>query len=160
VREVTPPTLLGIAYEQIDEHTYIEPNRDYRSTFFQSFFELDKKYNYDVWLDLHQTEFINSENNASIHLPTCYDDLSEDLQTEHYDLGEAITRRWRESGAMPKDEPQVPYRTNHAQRDFLTAVWLPISSRLVHIVTEVQNNNPKTPIPMQVYFQGVALFVP
>lgn len=157
MREVVPPALLGIAYEQVDEYTYVEPNRDYRSTFFRSFFELDKRYGYDVWLDLHQTEFVNSDRNAEVHLPTCYDDLHVELQRKHRALGEAIHRRWRESGALPKDEPVVPYRNNATQRDFLTAVWLPISSRLVHVVTEVQNNNLRTPVPMQVCFQGVAM---
>ena len=157
MREVTPPALLGIAYEQIDDHTYAEPNRDYRSTFFQSFFELDKKYNYDVWLDLHQTEFVNSEKNTEVHLPTCQGDLPDRIRDRHYALGTAIQRRWQESGGISSDEPKVPYRTNETQRDFLTKVWLPISSRLVHIVTEVQNNNPRTPTPMQVYLQGVAL---
>ncbi len=156
-REVTPPALLGIAYEQIDAQTYVEPNRDYRSTFFRSFFELDKRYKYDVWLDLHQTEFINSDRNAEVHLPTCYDDLSDELQAKHRALGEALHRRWRASGAVPKDKPQVPYRNNDIQRNFLTAVWLPISSRLVHLVTEVQNNHGKTPVSNQVYFQGVAM---
>ena len=110
-----------------------------------------------MWLDLHQTEFINSELNADVHLPTCHDELAEDIQTKHHSLGIALHRRWQASGAVARDEPQVPYRTNDTQRNFLSAVWLPISSRLVHIVTEIQNNNTRTPVANQVYFQGVAL---
>jgi hypothetical protein len=82
MRKVTPPALLGIAYEQIDEYTYVEPNRDYRSTFFRSFFELDEVHHYHVWLDLHQTEFINSDRNTQVNLPTCYDELSEEMQEQ------------------------------------------------------------------------------
>ena len=157
LQEVTPPALLGIAYEEIEKNIYVEPNRDYRSTFFQSFFDLDPTYHYDVWLDLHQTEFINSERNTEIHLPTCHDDLPNPLKDQHYALGAAIQRRWQDSGGISSNKPKVPYRTNDIQRDFLTKVWLPISSRLIHVVTEVQNNNPRTPTPMQVYLQGVAL---
>jgi len=157
MREVTPPALLGIAYEQIDEHTYVEPNRDYRSTFFHSFFELDEVYHYHIWLDLHQTEFINSDRNTQVNLPTCYDELSEEMQERHRSMGEAIHARWRREGGQPGDRPVVSYRHDKTQHDFLAEVWLPISERMIHNVTEVQNNNPRTPIPLQVHLQLVAV---
>jgi hypothetical protein len=157
MREVTPPALLGIAYEQIDEHTYVEPNRDYRSTFFQSFFELDKTYNYHVWLDLHQTEFLNSDRNTQVNLPTCYDELPSEMQEQHLSLGEAIHARWGREGGQPRERPVVSYRSNKTQSDFLSKVWLPISKRMIHTVTEVQNNNPRTPVPLQVRLQLVAV---
>jgi hypothetical protein len=53
--------------------------------------------------------------------------------------------------------PEVPYRNNGAQRALLNAVWRPISERLVHAVTEVQNNNPATPVDEQVRLQLVAV---
>lgn len=156
-REVTPPALLGIAYEQIDDFVFVEPNRDYRSTFFKSFFELDKDFHYDVWLDLHQTEFVNSDRNAEVHLPTCLDDLPAEMQMRHRYLADAIHARWQKEGAFPKDAPVVPYRNNDTQRTFLNQVWRPISERMVHLVTEVQNNNVRTPIAMQVHLQLVAI---
>ena len=156
-REVVEPALLGIAYEQIDDHIFVEPNRDYRSTFFKSFFELDKKYQYDVWLDLHQTEFINSDSNSDVHLPTCLYDLPEEMQTKHQSLGDALHVCWRKAGGVPRDTPSVPYQNNATQKAFLDAVWKPISERMVHVVTEIQNNNPKTPAPMQVHLQLAAL---
>lgn len=156
-REVTKPALLGIAYEQIDAHIFVEPNRDYRSTFFKSFFALDKKYHYDVWLDLHQTEFINSDRNADVHLPTCLYDLPDEMQSKHLALGEALHACWRRAGAVPRDKPSVPYQNNATQKAFLDAVWKPISERMVHAVTEIQNNNPRTPAPMQVHLQLAAL---
>ena len=157
MRKVTPPALLGIAYEQIDDHTYVEPNRDTRSTFFRSFFELDREHHYDVWLDVHQTEFLNSDRNAEVHLPTCHDDLPAAMQQRHQSLGDAIHERWRREGARPRPEPAVPYRTNETQRTFLSRVWRPISERMVHVVTEVQNNNHRTPVGMQVYLEMVAI---
>jgi len=156
-REVTEPALLGIAYEQIDDHTFVEPNRDYRSTFFKSFFDLDKTYRYDVWLDLHQTEFINSDRNCDVHLPTCLYDLPEDVQTRHQALGNALHACWRSVGGEPRDTPSIPYQNNETQKAFLDAVWKPISERMVHIVTEIQNNNVRTPAAMQVHLQLAAL---
>ena len=157
MRKVIPPRLLGIAYEQIEEHIYVEPNRDYRSTFFQSFFKLDKIYHYHLWMDLHQTEFLNSDRNAQINLPTCYDDLPKNMQKLHSSLGKAIHARWRQEGGSPHKSPVVSYRRNKTQRDFLSRVWLPISKRMIHIVTEVQNNNARTPVPLQVHLQLTAV---
>jgi hypothetical protein len=157
MRQVTPPALVGIAYEQIDEHTYVEPNRDYRSTFFRSFFELDRRYHYEVWLDLHQTEYLHSDRNAHVNLPTCYDELPEAHRARLFSLGEAIHARWRREGGAPFDAPAVPYRNNEAQRNFLTRVWRPLEERMAHLVTEVQNNNPRTPISLQVHLQLTAI---
>lgn len=156
-REVTWPALLGIAYEQIDEHIFVEPNRDYRSTFFKSFFALNDIYHYDVWLDLHQTEFINSDRNCDVHLPTCLFDLPDEMQKQHRELGERLQACWQNAGGVPRDTPSVPYQNNPTQKAFLDAVWKPISERMVHVVTEIQNNNPKTPASMQVHLQLAAL---
>ena len=151
--EVVPPSLIGIAYEQLDDTLYVEPNRDYRSTFFRSFFDLDEQFDYDVWLDLHQTEFERSDRNAAVFLPTCQDELAETWQARHRSLGEAIMVRWRQLDARPLDGLHIPYRSDDVQRQYLDQVWYPISERLVHLVTEVQNNNPATPIAEQVQLQ-------
>jgi hypothetical protein len=157
MREVTPPALLGIAYEQIDEYTYVEPNRDYRSTFFRSFLQLDDVYHYQVWLDLHQTEYLNSDRNAHVNLPTCYEDFSAGRQKRFYSLGEAIHARWRQEGAHPVEHPRISYRSGGTQWELLDKVWRPVAERMIHVVSEVQNNNPRTPAPMQVRFQLAAV---
>ncbi len=157
MREVTKPALLGIAYEQIDEYTYVEPNRDHRSTFFQSFFELDKTYHYQIWLDLHQTEYVNSDLNVHVNLPTCYGDLAEETQEQLRSLGEAIHARWRQEGARPSEHPQVAYGRGGAQWEFLDKVWRPIAQRMLHLIAEVQNNNPRTPVPTQVRLELAAV---
>lgn len=36
-------------------------------------------------------------------------------------------------------------------------MWQPIEERMVHLVTEVQNNNPRTPVPLQVHLQLAAI---
>jgi hypothetical protein len=157
MREVVAPALIGIAYEQLEDFLYVEPNRDYRSTFFRSFFALDAAATYDVWLDLHQTEFLNSDRNTALFLPTCQDELSLAMQTAHLSLAEVIMARWRQAGARPRERAEIPYRNNDVQRNLLNAVWRPISERMVHIVTEVQNNNPATPVEDQVRLQILAV---
>jgi hypothetical protein len=156
-RKVSPPALLGIAYEQVDAFTYVEPNRDYRSTLFRSFFDLDRRTGYDVWLDLHQTEFINSERNCAAFLPCCWDDMPQTYRDRTLSLAEAIHARWRREGGRAADAPTSPYRNNDAQRSFLSRVWLPVTRRRVHLVTEVQNNSTRTPVGTQVALQMAAV---
>ncbi|MBN1676618.1 MAG: hypothetical protein JXR37_36580 [Kiritimatiellae bacterium] len=157
MRKVTPPKLLGIAYEQINEHEFVEPNRDHRSTLFRSFFALDPTWHYELWLDLHQTEFANSDRNCSVHLSSAHDTLPVDLQRGHEQAARAILAQWSRAGARPVAEPVVSYRHDEVQRNFLAKAWLPISSRMVHTVTEVQNHNPATPPAEQVRLQLIAV---
>lgn len=156
-REVTPPRLLGIAYEQLDDHVYVEPNRDHRSTFFRSYFDLHADEPVDVWLDLHQTEYVGSDRNSHMNLPTNIDDLPTALRDHYTALATAILDRWRAEGAFPRDEPQRTYRNNPTQYAFLNAVWSSVTPQTLHLVTEVQNNNPRTPVEDQVRFQMTAM---
>ncbi|HAA73718.1 TPA: hypothetical protein DCE37_01180 [Candidatus Latescibacteria bacterium] len=156
-RDVTFPALLGIAYEQLDEHTYVEPNRDHRSTFFRAYFDLHAKEPVDVWLDMHQTEYVGSDRNTHINLPTNQDQLVKGLQDHHVGLGGAIHDRWRREGANPHDAPRHPYASNPVQRDFLNAVWHAITPKTLHLVTEVQNNSTRTPVETQVSLQMAAM---
>lgn len=156
-REVTEPRLLGIAYEQIDDSVFVEPNRDHRSTFFRAYFDLHAREPVDVWLDLHQTEYVGSDRNSHINLPTNFDTLPEALQAHFQGLGDRIHDRWRAEGAHPYDRPRHPYKGNKTQYDFLNAVWSEITVESVHLVTEVQNNNSRTPVPDQVGLQMAAM---
>lgn len=157
MRDVAAPRLLGIAYEQISEYEYVEPVRDRRSTHFRSFSSLDRAHHYDLWIDLHQTEFDNSDRNCSAHLPACHDEFPWEQQRKHESVARAVIDRWTREGARPEAEPATTYAHNDIQRNFLARVWTPISSRLVHLVTEVQNHNPATPPVRQVHLQLTAV---
>lgn len=157
LREVVEPALIGIAYEQIDDYVFVEPNRDHRSTFFRSFFELDAELGYHVWLDLHRTEYLGSENNCHINMPTALNACSDVLKALYSNIGRAIITRWKDEGANPRPKPQTPYRNRSDQFEFLRKGWQGIASRLVHIVTEVQNNNVRTPVQTQVVLQLTAI---
>ena len=129
------------------------------ATFFRSFFELDRTYSYDLWMDLHQTEFLGSDRNAGMHLPVNYHELPNGLQQSCRLLAEAVHASWRREGGHPYDEPVIPYRgeSGEVQRTFLERAWGPIASRLIHVSTEVQNNNARTPPHMQVRLQLAAV---
>lgn len=156
-REVEFPALLGIAYEQLDDHTYAEPNRDRRSTFFRTFAALHETEPVDLWLDLHQTEYVGSERNSHINLPLAFDDLPAAMQTHYRTLGEEIHARWRTLDATPYDEPAVPYRNNPEQSRFLRQAAGDLVGRTYQLITEVQNNNPRTPVQTQVQLQLAAM---
>ena len=156
-REVAEPAILGIAYEQIDEYTYVEPNRDHRSTFFRAYFDLHRREPVDVWLDLHQTEYVGSERNTHINLPTNFDNIEPSLREQFELLGNRIHSRWKSEGANTWDEPRRPYSNNPTQFDFLNAVWSSITAQTLHLVTEVQNNNTRTPVDTQVWLQMAAM---
>ena len=61
--------------------------------------------------------------------------------------------RGRQLDARHLDGLHIPYGSDDVQRQYLDQVWYPISERLVHLVTEVQNNNPATPIAEQMQLQ-------
>ena len=147
----------GIAYEQIDAHTYVEPNRDHRSTFFRSFFELNDRYPYRAWIDLHQTEYVGSPNNCHVNLPTGLASFEGDAQDAYTALGEAIHARWVDEGAHPRAHPGTGYRRGTEQSEYLYNAWDEIDRSCYHLVTEVQNNNTRTPVRTQVRLQVAAV---
>jgi len=157
IEDVISPRRIGIAYEQIDSSTYVEPNRDHRSTFFKAYFDLHNREPVDVWVDLHQTEYIGSDRNAHVNLPTNVDTLEARLESHTRALANQIHERWATEGAVPRDSPQVPYQNNKVQYDFLNVVWSSITSATLTVITEVQNNNPRTPVHDQVRFQFAAI---
>lgn len=158
MREVTPPALLGICYERITEHVYVEPNRDRRSTFFRSFEALDKIHNYQVWLDLHQTEFENSDYyNTEVFVPVCIDRLDPPSQEKCRSLGNAIINRWQNDGGQPVRIIPPLYKNNPQQARYLVDAWLDLCQRVTHVISEVQNNAPRTPPALQVRLEILAV---
>ena len=155
------PAHIGLTYERINEHEYVEPNRDYESTFFKSFFSMNDEYHYDTWIDLHQTEFIDSPANAMVLLPAAWQDMDEKRRNAHLALGRAIHDRWRAEGGNPIDEPITPYggdsENDARQREYLKKVWAGVTDNVMHLTIEIQNHSPKTPPPMQVSLELAAV---
>ncbi len=156
-RQVVPPARIGIAYERLDQFIYVEPNRDHRSTYFQSFFQLDEQYRYQAWLDLHQTEYVGMANNCHVAAPTDVTGHSARLKDLYAGLGHAIIRRWRAEGGTPMPQPRTPYLDQGDQFRLLSNAWSDIDRRLLHVLTEVQNNSVRTPVDMQVSLSVAAI---
>jgi hypothetical protein len=149
------PSKIGIVYEQINEKEYVEPNRDQDSTYFKLAFQMMDKYNYDLWLDLHQTEFENSPYNASIILSCIEDQLPEKIREFNYKWGLKIINAWSKIG-NPDPRPK-PLGYTGKQREYFIKNWSEIHKRMPSITTEVQNNNVKTPPEIQVKLQIEAI---
>jgi hypothetical protein len=142
------PQRVGIAYERVDETTYVEPNRDWGSSLFRLLFTLTERRRYDLLLDLHQTEFIGRPANATILLSVLWDDLPESVRAVTRATADAITAAWRRMPGVDPEEPHVVGYTG-PQKTYLAQCWADINQSIPHLVVEVQNNTPRTPPELQ-----------
>ncbi|MFC1715886.1 M14 family zinc carboxypeptidase [Candidatus Poribacteria bacterium] len=155
IREETPETI-GIVYEKVNAHEYVEPNRDFGSAYFRLIKLMGEKYGYGRWLDLHQTEFVKSEHNAMIILPIVQDELPDDIAAANMSWADEIVKRWKEAGAEPKPESR-PLGYSGEQGEYFRKTWREFMPMIPKITTEVQNNNTRTPPPMQAKLQEIAI---
>jgi hypothetical protein len=139
---------VGIAYERIAEDTYVEPNRDWESSFFRLVHQLTARHTYDQLLDLHQTEFENSSNNCEILLPVIWNDLPEHIRHLSAQWAHEITGAWEQiPGASPREPRPLGYVGE--QRQYFEQRWGSIYRSLACLTVEVQNNNLRTPPDLQ-----------
>lgn len=145
LREQDPrPLSIGIVYEQIGEFEYVEPNRSHASAYFRLIHHMLDKYDYDQFLDLHQTEFVNSEHNCMMLLPILQNELPEDVQRENALWAQKIIAAWQQAGASPIPNAE-PLNYTGVQGDYFRNRWGHIYRRMPCISTEVHNNHPRTP---------------
>jgi len=139
---------VGIAYERINETTYVEPNRDWESSFFRLLHRLTRRHEYHQLLDLHQTEFEGSPHNCVILLPVIWDELPGPIREYSQAWAQAITDGWR---AIAEAHPQNPYPLSYTgqQRAYFEQRWGDLYRTLPHVTVEIQNNNPRTPADLQ-----------
>jgi len=153
-REVRAPEPIGIAYEQIDAHTYVEPNRSPLSSYSKLFRRMFAKYGYRHWLDLHQTEFANSPTQCQILLPL--PDLQpESLKSAQRDWAQQITEAWRAAGFVAAEAAPSGY--TGAQADYFRRTWGDVYLLLHKIVVEVKNNAADTPPERQMEAEMIAI---
>lgn len=150
------PARIGIVYEQISEHEFVEPNRCWESSFFRLIFRLRSRYEFDRHLDMHQTEFAGSDHNAMIILPTIQDELPGDVQERNQRWAEQILAAWREAGA--RVDPEIaPLGYSGEQRQYFVERWGPLYATTPTLNSEVQNNSPRTPPDEQRRLNEVAI---
>ena len=142
------PARLGFVYERINDHEYVEPNRDRQSTYFKLLTGALAKPGCKLIVDLHQTEFASSLHNAMIILPFMQNDLPEPIQAANRRAAEAILRAWRQIDARPVPEAK-PLGYGEDQLRYFRQCYADILPKVPHVTVEVQNNSPKTPATRQ-----------
>jgi len=150
------PETIGIVYERLNEHEYVEPNRDFESAYFRLVKRVWEKYGPGRWLDIHQTEFENSEYNAMIILPIVQDELPEHIQKANTQWAGEIVKQWQMIGAEPIPESK-PLGYTGEQGEYFRKTWREFMPMIPEITTEIQNNNTRTHPNMQAQMQEVAI---
>ncbi|MEN6493419.1 MAG: M14 family zinc carboxypeptidase [Thermoguttaceae bacterium] len=142
------PAFIGIVYEQINDHEYVEPNRDTGSSFFKLVHKLLAQRKYDLFLDIHQTEFEKSQRNVMILLPFLQKQLPEPIRKANEEAGKAVIAAWQQIGANPIPEPQA-LSYGEDQIRYFRKCWGEYYQTMPYICVEIQNNNQRTPAEMQ-----------
>jgi len=154
-RQEEAPDPVGIVYEQIDEHRFVEPNRSQLSSYFKLFYRMDGRYEYETWLDLHQTEFVNSPFDCEIVLPLAGLDSGR-IRADNAAWGKSIVDAWKRAGFRPKPDAE-PLGYSGAQADYFRENWGPLHKRMNILNTEVKNNAPDATPEFQISAQAIAI---
>ncbi|NOZ20513.1 MAG: hypothetical protein GXP25_05420 [Planctomycetes bacterium] len=152
------PLRIGIVYEQINEHEFVEPNRDRDSSLLRLVAKYFRKWRYDQFLSLHQTEFQGRKDraNAMIILPVLQIELSRELRHYNMEWAMDIVGRWKKAGARPiADVKPLGYGEPH--RSWFIECWGWLQRQTPSITVEIQNNNRNTPPEKQLLFMDVAI---
>jgi hypothetical protein len=135
------PLRYGIAYEQISEHEYVEPNRSHRSSLFRWIFELRERRKWDRILSLHQTEMCGNTNTGFVIFPCLFDDQPPEIQEQERRWAERIVAAWdRIEGGNPIRETK-PLGYTGEQRQYFVDRWGDIYADTVIVTTEIRNNS-------------------
>ena len=151
-----PPALVGYVYEQINEHEFVEPNRDRDSTFFQLVSRLLDRHQYGLHVDLHQTEFEKSPYNAMVILPCVQNELPDPIRQRNVAAAAAILAAWRTAGGRPIPEAK-PLGYGEDQLRYFRQCWGDIYRSLPEVTVEIQNNNPRTTPREQLRLMEIAI---
>ena len=152
---MTAPDPIGIVYEQIDAFRYVEPNRSQLSSYFKLFHRMDARYSYEYWLNLHQTEFVDSEYNCVVLLPL--EGLAAGaIAKEDKAWAEGIMAAWAEAGLKPEPAPRTTGYTG-VQAEYFRRNWGALHKRMRIVSTEVKNNALDMPPDLQRDAQVIAI---
>jgi len=144
--EKSYPEFIGIGYEQLDEYRYAEPNRYNLSSHMKLFYMHHSEYNYKYWLDLHQTEFKNSNYNAMVYLPSL-SSFSPITEAGNYKWAGKITSAWLRMGINPKDP--APLNATGQQAEYFKAIFGGLNKSMHTLLIEVKNNTLDFPPLLQ-----------
>lgn len=134
-REVRMPKTIGIVYEPIDEFRYVEPNRSQLSSYFKLFHKMNARYDYNYWLELHQTEFENSDKNCMIILG---EDNDTEVDRDKIKMADHVTEEWIKNGYIPRKPGPSGY--TGVQAEYFIKNYSKIEEKIVRLTSEVKNN--------------------
>ncbi|MDF2725234.1 MAG: Zinc carboxypeptidase [Paenibacillus sp.] len=153
-REVKAPDPIGVVYEPVDQFRYVEPNRSQLSSFFRLFRRMNDQYDYRYWLDLHQTEFVNSPTQCCILLPL-NGSPTEAIAAENGAWADEVTQAWAEAGYNVIPPKALPY--TGVQADYFRQNWTHVDQKMHRINTEVKNNGADVPALRQMEAQAISI---
>lgn len=149
IREVDPkPETIGIVYEQVSEHEYVEPNRHHDSSLFQLLFRLVDRREYSLLVGLHQTEFVGQMENAMAILPIVFEEQPEHLREREMQAGLRMLEWWRKWGGRPMGEVK-PLGYSGVQAEYFQRAWGELYQRCASVTSEVRNNSLLCPPSQQ-----------
>jgi hypothetical protein len=151
------PSRYGIVYEPVGPHEYVEPNRHHRSTLFRWLFKLWERYEWDLMLDLHQTEFEGQEENCMVILPTLFEEQPEAIRRRELAWGERLVSAWAQTDGGRPVRDLRPLGYTGQQRQYFIDCWGELEAKTPLITSEIQNNNPRTPPFVQMRLNEVAV---
>lgn len=154
IREVKVPDPIGIVYEPVDDFRHVEPNRSQLSSYSRLFRRMDAQFEYRYWLDLHQTEFVNSTTQCCILLPLA-DAAPPAIHQENAAWAEEITQAWREAGYTAIEPRHTGY--TGVQAEYFRQNWGRLHQRMYRITTEVKNNGADVPADRQMAAEALAI---
>ena len=157
----TTPRRRGIVYEQLNADEFVEPNRDSGSSFLRLFHQLDERYRYECFLDLHQTEFESSSFNCTHLLPIDFDRRTASQQEQVIQLTENVRLAWVALGDLARPEPAArsfPYAGDADTVKWFRSTWGEIDTRMPRLTVEVQNNSTTTPPEAQLQLSETAIW--
>ena len=149
LREVDPrPATIGIVYEQVSEHVYVEPNRSHESSLFRLLHQLLGERRYDLLLGLHQTEFVGQVEDCEVILPiTAAEQPGEIVEAERR-TAERVLAWWDRVGGRPmRTVAALGY--DGVQAEYFRRAWGEIYATTPCLTSEVRNNSALCPPAMQ-----------
>ena len=154
------PLRRGIVYEQLNQHEFVEPNRDAGSSLVRLHRRMDERYRFRRAMHLHQTEFEGAEHNCMINLPVLQAELPPAIQAANVAWGQSVIDRWASMGASPMPAPRgFPYVRDTETVRWFRDCWGAAQQRAPEVVVEVQNNNPRTSPAQQLALELAAIQV-
>ena len=156
------PARIGLVYEQVGEHEYVEPGRyDERSSLVRLIRSLREKREYRQVLSLHQTEFEDSpSDNCMLITPDALPRMPDARQQELLAWAEKVLAGWRMVGGRPSplDDPLRPRDEEGLHRRQFGGLRAELQRESLYLVAEVQNNSPSTPAEEQLLLVDAAIW--